>query len=849
VFRLTLRNVTARFGRILLTALAIIVSTAFLSGTFIFRDTLESSFDALFAKSYEKVDVYVQSANSVETAFGFERRDSVEFDAVAIAARVPGVRDAQASINGDAVVIAKDGRPIERVSRSTSGGTINSGDLSVWRITSGRAPSAGNEVVLDTQTAKDGKYRIGDAVKVNAEAGSRTFTLVGLAEYNDISTPGDATWALFDVQTAMDFVLKPGFIDAILIQGDGSISDADLASRVQQALDRAQGTDVSHALTGAQIIAQSQTEVEKGLGFFTIFLSIFSLIALGVGCFVIYNVFSITAAQRRRENALLRAIGASRRQVTRVMLAEAVVVGLVGSVIGLVAGAGLALGIQNLLDTFGFGVPTRTLEITLTTITVTMIAGIVTTLLAALVPAIGAGRIAPVAAMNESAFEQQRSNRRRVLVAAAFEAVGVGAIVAVLGGADTILLGVAVVAIFVGVLLFGPVMANPIARVLGAPVQRMRGITGSMSRGNVQRNPRRTARTAAPVLIGVALVTGATVFAASIKQQLRDTIGEQFLGDYVINSTNGGSLSFSQSFIDQLNTLPEVGDATGLGFARLQDAQSKQSVFATTVNPATASGLLDYSFVEGSFADLEPNGILISTGEAHRKHLALGSRVALRVGNRDLTVTVDGIYRSSDLAQARVIHRDLLDETSVSNQAGFVFMTKAPGVSDTTFRRAVNASIKDYGIGTLQDREQFIDGRSDIVDRSLSFIYGLLGLSIVIAIFGIVLTMLLAVYERRREIGLLRAVGMTRSQVRTTVRWESVLTSLYGAIVGVALGLVLGYVVIVALKDQGLTTYTVPVNAIGVIVIAAFVTGVLAAVIPAWRATKQDILQAISVGS
>ena len=849
MFRLAVRNVTARFGRILLTALAIIVSTAFLSGTFIFRDTLESSFDALFAKSYEKVDVYVQSANSVETAFGFERRDSESIDAVAIAAAVPGVRDAQALISGDAVVIAKNGKPIERLSRSTSGGTINTGALSVWKIVGGHRPTADDEVVLDSQTAEDGNYSIGDQVKVNAEAGSRTFTLVGIAEYNDISTPGDATWALFDTNTAMDFVLKPGFIDAVLVQGDGTLPDAQLADRVQSALDLAQGNEVSEALTGAEIIEQSQTEIEKGLGFFTIFLSIFSLIALGVGCFVIYNVFSITAAQRRRENALLRAIGASRRQVTRMMLAEAVAVGLLGSLAGLVGGAGLAVGIQNLLNAFGFGVPSRTLAITATTVAITMFAGLATTLLAAIVPAVASGRIAPVAAMNESAFEQPRTNRGRAIAAIGFVGAGIASIVAVLQGADTILLGVAVVAIFVGVLLLGPIMANPISRVLGAPVQRLRGITGSMSRGNVQRNPRRTARTAAPVLIGVALVTGATVFAASIKQQLRDTIGEQFLGDYVINSTNGGSLSFSQSFIDGLNELPEVGDATGLGFAGLQDAGSGTAIFATTVNPATAAGLLDYDFVQGSFADLTPDGMLISTGEASRKHLSVGSPVELRVGGKDVTVTVDGIYASSDLAQARVVHRALLDGTSVSNQAGFVFMTKAPGVSDPAFRAAVAADIRDYGIGTLQNREQFIDGRSDIVDRSLSFIYGLLALSVIIAIFGIVLTMLLAVYERRREIGLLRAVGLTRSQVRTTVRWESVLTSLYGAIVGVVLGLVLGYVVIVALKNQGLSTYTIPVNAIIVIVVAAFVTGVLAAVIPAWRATKLDVLQAISMGS
>ena len=527
------------------------------------------------------------------------------------------------------------------------------------------------------------------------------------------------------------------------------------------------------------------------------------------------------------------------------MLTEATVIGLFGSVVGLVAGAGLAVGIQVALNKLGLGVPSRGLIVTSGTVVVTLIAGIFTTLLAAAVPAIAAARIPPVAAMTESAFEQPRSNKRRVIAAAAFVALGVATIAAVLAGADSVLLGVAVVAIFIGVLLLGPVMANPISRVLGSPVERLRGITGAMSRANVQRNPRRTARTAAPVLIGVALVTGASVFAASIKEQLRDTIGKQFLGEYVINSSNGGSLSFSQAFVDTLNEIPEVGAATGLGFARLQNVDDNKGFFATTVNPATAEGILDYKFVEGSFATLTPRGLLVSTGEAKRAKLALGSTVALRVGQTDITVIVQGIYASSDLAQARVVHRDLLNGTSVSNLAGFVFMTRAPGVSDKDFRTAVDASITTYGIGTLQDRGQFIDGRGDIIDRSLFFIYGLLALSVIIAIFGIVLTMLLAVYERRREIGLLRAVGMTQRQVRTTVRWESVLTSLYGAIVGVVLGLVLGFIVIVALRDQGLSKFVIPTTAVTAIVLSAFVVGVLAAVIPAWRATKLDLLKAI----
>ena len=849
MFRLAVKNVVARFGRLVLTALAVVVSTAFLSGTFIFRDTLERTFDAIFATTYQNVDAYVQSANTVESALGFESRDSVRFDLAAAIVGLRGVADAQVSVNGEAVVIGKDGKPIQRTSRQVAGGTLNRGALAVWNIVQGRAPTNGNEVALDINTAADGKYVLADSVKVNSEAGSRSFTLVGLTDYNGIATPGDSTWALFDDRTASDFVAKPGFVDAILVQGDGTLTDPELALLIQTVMDKATGIDAVQVLSGAQITAQSQGQLEKGLGFFTIFLSIFSFIALAVGCFVIYNVFSITAAQRRRENALIRAIGASRKQVTIMLLLEALAVGILGSGLGFLAGIGLAAGIPKLLNAAGLGLTVRTLAISPGTLAVTMFAGIFTTFVAAAIPAFASGRVPPVAAMSETALERQRSYRGRVLAAVVFFAIGVIAIVTVLRGADTALLGAGVVAIFVGILLMGPVMADPIARVLGYPVQRWRGITGAMARGNVQRNPRRTARTAAPVLIGVALVTGASVFAASIKQQLRDTIGEQFIGDYVINSSNAGALSFSQVFVDDLNALPEVGGATGLGFVQLKNRDTGTGLIATSLNPATATDLLDYKFVVGSFADLTTTGLLVSEGEARRKNLTIGSLVPTTVGATEVILTVQGIYAASDLAQSRVVHRDLMNGTSLSNQAGFIFATRAESVSDGQFRTAVNTAIRKYGIGTLQDRQQFIAGRSDLIDQSLSFVYGLLALSVVIAVFGIVLTMLLSVYERRREIGLLRAVGMTRSQTRTTVRWESILTSLYGAIVGVMMGLILGYVIIVSLRDQGLKNYTVPVQAIEVIVVTAFAVGVIAAVIPAWRATKLDVLRAISSGS
>ena len=296
MFRLALRSVLARWPRLLLTALAIVASTSFLSGTFIFRDTIERTFDALFADVYERVDGYVQSSNSVENLFGLERRDRLPVAVLEDVRAVPGVGEAQPVVQGDAVVIGKDGEPIERPTAPTFGAAIEAGDLSLWRLAAGRLPLGGSEVVLDTITAADGGFALGDEVKVNAEGGSRTFTLIGIVEFDNIISPGNATWALFDEQTAQDFIAKPGFIDAVLVKGDGSVAPDVLVQRLRDTLD----PEVAETLTSAEITAQTQTEIEKSLSFLTIFLAIFSFIALGVGMFVIYNVFSITAAQRQR---------------------------------------------------------------------------------------------------------------------------------------------------------------------------------------------------------------------------------------------------------------------------------------------------------------------------------------------------------------------------------------------------------------------------------------------------------------------------------------------------------------------------------------------------------------------
>ncbi|MEY2581202.1 MAG: putative transport system permease protein, partial [Ilumatobacteraceae bacterium] len=685
MIRLALRSVRARLGRVVLTSLAIVASTAFLSGTFIFRDTVQRTFNALFADVFERVDGYVQSSNSVEGFLGFERRDRLPVDVVRQVAAVDGVADAQAFVQGDAVVIDKKGKPIERPTAPTFGATVNEGSLSVWRIARGRLPAGPKEVALDTITAQDAGYVLGDSVKVNAEGGSRDFTLVGITVYDNIVSPGNATWALFDATTAEEFVAKPGFVDAVLVKGDGSVGDDVLVQRIQGVLD----PNIAETLTSAEITKQTQTDIERSLGFITLFLAIFSFIALGVGMFVIYNVFSITAAQRQRENALLRAIGASSRQVTWTLLIESAIIGLLGSIAGLFGGIGLALGIRNLLDSLNYSIPARGLALEPFTVALTIIAGTAASLIAAIAPAVGAGRVPPVAAMADTAFERTGSVRGRVIGATACAVVGGGTIGAVLLGADGILLAVGIALLFTALLLLGPVMAKPISRLLGSPVQRWRGVTGAMARGNVQRNPKRTARTAAPVLIGVALVTGASVFAASIKVQLRETIGSTFVGDYVINTSNGGALSFSQIFIDQLNTLPEVGTATGLGFVPIADAKGERAGGAT-INPQTAAGLLRYDFIEGSLAALTPDGMLISEGEAKRKHLSLGDNFDVRLDGRVRSLVIQGIYATADFIPARTYHRDTFAGTSLSATAGFVSLTRADGVTDARFRTAVD---------------------------------------------------------------------------------------------------------------------------------------------------------------
>lgn len=833
----------ARKGRLFLTSLAIILGTAFLSGTFIFSDTLSKTFDRLFSDVYKDVDAYVRSSNFVEVPFGGEQRSRISMSELDTVRRVPGVLDAVGDIGAFARIIGKDGKPLGSENGAPTIGGIASGNLTgLWSVDSGRLPSGPSEMMMDKASAKAGKFAIGDTVRVNAQSGSREFTLVGIGKFGEVSSLAGATFALFDQPTASEFLLAPGYVDAFIVQGDGSLTDVELAASINSALPVSAKLET---LTGAEITKETQDQIGQALSFLATFLTAFSLIALGIGCFVIYNVFSITAAQRLGENALLRAIGASRRQVTNALLVEAMIIGLLGSILGFFSGIGLSRGLSALLEAVGVDIPSSGLSIEFRTVLITIVTGVIVTVLSAIIPAWRAGRVPPLAALRSTAIESVGSNRKRILIALAVIGLGVAALISAGAGADIAFLGIGVLFVFAGVLIIGPGVARPVALWFGKPIEKLRGVTGAMARQNAARNPKRTARTAAPVLIGVALVTAFTAFATSAKTEIRNTIGSQFRGDYAVNAPNNGFGGLSPTLVDELARMPQVAQATGLGLATVK--LNGKGEFVQVINPVTARGLFDLEMVQGDQLSLTPDGILVSENRVKSKDWVIGTQIDVAlVDGTEVKLAIQGTFRPMGFLGSYVIHRDVFVGTNNSLFDTVIYLKSKDGVSAAAAHAALAAATTDKGLGELQSRDEFIDSQSGQVNQILGLIYGLLALSVVIATVGIVITLLLSVFERQKEIGLLRAVGMTRSQVRTTVRWESVITSMFGAVVGVVLGIVMGVVLMAVLADNGIAAFSLPVSGTIVILVLSFVIGVLAAIYPARRATRIDIMQAIA---
>jgi putative ABC transport system permease protein len=855
VLKLTLRGLAAHKLRFLLTAVAVVLGVSFVTGTLIFTDTVKRTFDSLFADVYKGTDAYVRSHGSVKSQFGPAQRGPVPESVVSRIRSVDGVRSVEGNVTIDvAQFVGRDGKPVGNPAAGaptfgTNWATVRA--LNPFRLVTygGRAsqpPRGPDDVVVDKGTADSQHWRIGDRVTVlftgNPTIAKATFRMVGVAKFGDLDRPAGATVAQFTTARAQQLDNEVGQFDSVSVAADAGVSQTELQSRIRAALPARYSV-----LTGAQITKENQNELEKNLGLFTRVLVVFALISLFVGAFLIVNTFSIVVAQRTRELALLRALGASGRQVRVSVIGEAVAVGVIASVTGVVLGIGMSALLRAVLSAFGLEIPTTALVIAARTIVIGLAVGIVVTLASSIFPARKAAKVPPMAALRSVAVEQ-RDLRARAITGGVVTVLGVGALLAGLfGGGGFQLVGFGAFLGFLGIAILGPVVARPVARGLGAPLPRLRGVAGHLAKENSVRNPRRTASTASALMIGVALVGLFSIFAASVKASIGAQIDKAFKADFVVIHQGGGFGSFSPRIADEIAKDPNVKVAAGLRAAPLRIGGKDD--FAVSSNPGTIGDLFDFQLASGSIEGLGPDAIAVSTkamkdhgwklGQTVPARFPVGGTTRLRIGATYKVGQQQGLSDYFLATSAYAKHYTSLADFQV-------YVKLRPGVRPAQAKPALDRLVKGFPGVELTDKTGLKHQFESRINQLLALFFALLGLALVIALIGIMNTLLLSIVERTHEIGLLRAIGMSRRQVRSTVRWEAVIVAVFGAVVGLVLGIALGWVIVRALRDQGFTSFAIPGGQLVLYVVIAGIAGVVAAAYPARRASSLDVLQAIS---
>jgi len=844
MLRIALKNVLARKGRLLLSALAVIAGCTFLSGVFVFSDTINAQIDKLFATAYDKTDSYVRSAVKIDSDFGDDIRGTIPDTDIEKVRAVPGVKAADGDVQGTAVVTNAKGDVLGGDGPPQFGSVFQEAESSPWELKEGRAASGPTEVVLDAHTADIGDIKVGDKVTISTTGQPREFSVVGIVTFGGSESTGGPTWALFDLPTAEEFVLdEPGKISSINVVGDGTVTQQELSDRIQQLFP----ADQVEVLTGKEITEESQSELAKQFNFFTTFLTIFAAIAIIVGTFVIYNVFKISSAQRLRENALMRAIGARSSQVTFAQFVEAAAVGVLGSVLGFIGGVGLATLITSILNSTGNGPGETTLVVEPRSFIITFIVGFVVTLVCATFPAIKAGRVPPLAAMRDVAIDRSARSRKRLVVGLIS---GVIAALGILLGltSDAIWLAVGVLGLFLTFIAFGPFVVGRVADVLTKPLGKIRGVTGEIAGRNAARSPERTAITAAALGVGLTLMVAVSVLASSLQGTLRETFGKAFTGEIAIRPkvTNNGILP--SSLATDADALPDV-QAAGIGFSPfniLKPGEDPDGEFGATVVPDAVAKVFQLDFEAGDYSVLKGDNILISHDFADSEDYKVGSTIdAGFLNGTTTTFTVAGIYRDDFFGNV-IADRAAFANSGLPQFDFFIAARPEGGATTAQAVKSLETLAEKYPTAKVQSREQYIDDQVKSLDGIINFIYALLLMSVFIAVLGIVLTLLLAVYERRRELGLMRAIGTTRGQVRGSIRWESIITSLLGVMMGITLGVGIGWIVVTALKDQGLEVFSVSISSLVSFGILSLLFGLAAAWIPSRKAAKAPILEAIA---
>jgi putative ABC transport system permease protein len=844
-----LKGLAARKLRGISTVVAVLLGVALVAGTYILTDTINRSFDDIFTTALKGTDVVVTPKEIVAQdtseppAFPAALLDRVE--------RVPGVEKAEGGIFSIVRLTDAQGKTLGNSFAPQFVTSASEKPFDTLTYVGGRVPRGPREAALDQTTADREHISIGDSVGVVGEVQLRYYRVVGLNKLGDTSTGGSSTLTLTLPQAQL-VAGKIGDFDQISVAAAGGVSPSELQRRIAHVM-----PPTVQVETGSQNAQRQTDDISSDLSFLKIALLVFAGIALVVGGFQIFNTFSITVAQRVREFGLLRTLGASRRQVLAAVLIEATAIGVVGSVLGLFAGIGIASGINALFKSFGIDLPNTGLVLETRTIVVALILGIGITLASALAPALRATRISPMAALLEAALPESRRRGRITAIVAVL--LGIGGLAMLLiglfgklesSGSAAGLMGAGSAAILFATSLYSPRLVKPLASIAGWPIERLRGLTGRLARENAMRKPGRTAVTSAALMIGLALVVFVTVFAAGLNRSIASAIDTNFQGDITVQNTDGFS-PIPSSIARDVARVQGVGDVGSLRFSYAKVAGEKGQQRLAGVDPRNINEVFKFEFTDGDTAtigDLTSRQAVVDEAYAKSNDLGVGDRLRVLTpsGRRTAFEIVGEVKDRTDFLGAFVIDQAAMARFFGEDRDTYVFAKVAPGANAGQVEQRIKQLVaKRYPAAEALNQEELKKSQEEQIGALVGLVYALLSLAVIVSIFGIVNTLALSIHERTRELGMLRAVGMTRRQVRRLIRYESVITALIGALLGTALGILFAALISRPLADEGFEL-AYPVGQLIVILVLAALAGVLAAIGPARRAAKLDVLEALA---
>jgi putative ABC transport system permease protein len=848
VIGVALKGLLGRKLRAALTAFAIVLGVAMISGSYVLTDTLSASFNGIYEESYKNTDAIITSKQAIKTQDGDTEAPAFSAGVLRRVEALPGVRVVQGSVEDSARLLDANGKPIGSADDGISLAADTSGDQSLnpLQLAAGDWPSGDGEIAIDKATVDKQHFAIGDTVKAFADGPVQTYRVSGIVTFGDADTVANSTISVFDLKTGQELFDKRGKFDVIRVGANPGTSEAELVRQIEPLL--SETTQVKGA--EAQATADSK-ETQDGMSTVKYILIGFGGIALFVGSFVIANTLAITVAQRMRELATLRTLGASRRQVLGSVVLESVAVGLVGSIAGLFLGLAIAVGLINLLEATGVELPDTSLVFAPRTVVISLAVGTLIALLASLRPAIRATRIPPIAAVREGAVMPASRFARYAVVTSAIvfaAALGLFSYGAFVSGVEVkvriVSLVLGVLLLFASVAMIASRVVRPLAFVLGAPGARPGGTPGSLARQNAVRNPARTASTAAAVMIGLALITFVAVIGQGVRTSFTSAVDELFVADYALTANfQPVSHKAAEAVAQQPNV--SVSEIRGA------DARLNGKTIHVTGVDANLTKTVKMSWAVGSNAvpaQLGSNGAFVTDRYAEDNSLHVGSPLTVKTPTgKTLELHVKAIFDEpkggSPFGNGVAVSKATFDDSFAKHDNDLTLLKVAGGPTDTNTVR-LERSLAAFPDVEVQTRDEFKVSQLSDLKTTLNVLYLLLGLSVIVSLFGVINTLVLSVFERTRELGMLRAIGMTRRQVRRMIRHESIVTALIGAALGIGVGMFLAAVTTLALSKYGIV-FAVPVGTLAVFVGVAILAGMLAAILPARRASKLNVLAAL----